>query len=97
MLDAAPPRGRAEAVVRRGAARLLILAEDGLDPADAARYVHERFRPAEPFIHVDCARQDGEEIEAALLGGRTRTGGGDLEALGPGSAVAAARRGTLFL
>ena len=86
-----------EALDRPGAAPLLILAEDGLEPADAARYVHERFRPAEPFIHVDCARQDGEAIEAALLGGRTRTGGGDLEALGPGSAVAAARRGTLFL
>ena len=85
-----------EALDRPGTAPLLILAEEGLEPVDAARYVHER-RAAEPFIHVDCARQDGEAIEAALLGGRTRTGGGDLEALGPGSAVAAARRGTLFL
>jgi len=95
--DSAAARRVRESLERPGAGPLLILAEDGLDPAGAARYVHERFRPAEPFIHIDCARQDADGLEAALLGGRTRTAGGDLERLGPGSAVAAARRGTLFL
>jgi DNA-binding NtrC family response regulator len=95
--DSAAARRVRESLDRPGKGPLLILAEDGLDPADTARYVHERFRAAEPFIHVDCARQDAEGLEAALLGGRTRTGGGDLETLGPGSAVTAARRGTLFL
>jgi DNA-binding NtrC family response regulator len=94
--SAAARRVRA-ALDEPGASPLLILAEDGLDPAAAARYVHERSRGAEPFIHVDCAQQDAEALEAAILGGRTRTAGGDLETLGPGSALVAARRGTLFL
>jgi len=80
-----------------GAGPLLILAEEGLEPAAAARYVHERSRGGEPFVHVDCTQHDAESLEAAILGSRTRTAGGDLERLGSGSGLVAARRGTLYL
>jgi DNA-binding NtrC family response regulator len=93
----APARRARAALELPGAGPLLILAEDGLDAAAAARYVHERSRGGEPFIHVDCAQQDAGGPESAILGSRTRTGGGDLESLGAGSALVAARRGTLFL
>jgi DNA-binding NtrC family response regulator len=80
-----------------GAGPLLILAEEGLDPAAVARYVHERSRGTQPFIHIDCAGSDADGLETAILGSRTRTGSNELETLGPGSAFVAARRGSLFL
>jgi DNA-binding NtrC family response regulator len=76
---------------------LLLLAEDGLDPAGVARYVHERADGARPFVHIDCANPDPERLETAIFGGRTPAAGGDLETLGQGSALASARRGTVFL
>ena len=92
------------AIVRRARAALdaataspiLILADEGLEPAAAAWHVHARSRPNQPFVCVDCAQPDPEQVEAALLGSRPRTAG-DLEILGSTAALLAARRGTLFL
>jgi DNA-binding NtrC family response regulator len=78
-------------------APLLLLAEEGLAPAAIARHVHDRTRAGEPFLHVDCAQPDAGRVEEAIFGARARGNGGDLESLGPGSALAAARRGTIFL
>ena len=80
-----------------GAGPLLILAEDGLEPLTAARFVHERTRTGQPFLHVDCADPDVDHLQAALFGGRPRGTGHDLETLGPGSVLVTARRGTVFL
>jgi len=80
-----------------GAGPLLILAEDGLEPQTVARFVHERTRTGQPFLHVDCADPDVERLTAAMLGERARGSGHDLEALGPGSVLVTARRGTVFL
>jgi DNA-binding NtrC family response regulator len=95
--ESVPARRARAALETPASGPLLILAEDGLAPADAARYLHERTRPGEPFIHIDCARPETELVEAALFGNRTRVAAGTLEVLGAGSAWLAARRGTLFL
>jgi len=80
-----------------GAGPLLILAEDGLEPLSVARYVHERTRIGQPFLHVDCAEPNVDRLHLAVLGERTRGTARDLESLGPGSVLIAARRGTVFL
>jgi DNA-binding NtrC family response regulator len=95
--ESVPARRARAALESPGAGPLLLLADDGLDPADAARYVHERARPGEAFVHIDCARPEADLVEAALLGNRTRITSSTLEALGPGSALVSARRGTVFL
>jgi DNA-binding NtrC family response regulator len=75
---------------------ILILADEGLEPAAAARHVHARTRPDQPFVTVDCAQPDAEQLELELLGGRPRANG-ELEVVGSGAALVAARRGTVFL
>jgi DNA-binding NtrC family response regulator len=85
-----------EVLERPGAGPLLILADDGLDTLAVARYVHELTRAGQPFLVVDCAQPDGDALDQALFGGRARTAG-ELELLGSGSALLAARRGTVFL
>jgi DNA-binding NtrC family response regulator len=88
---------QARAVLERpGAGSILILADEGLDAAAAARYAHDRTRASQPFLHVDCARHDTDALDIALLGVRVRATG-ELESLGPESALLAARRGTVFL
>ncbi len=77
-------------------APLLILADEGLEPAAVARYVHSHTRGAQPFLAIDCAQTDPEQLEQSLLGGRPRASG-ELEVVGAGAAVLAARRGTVFL
>jgi DNA-binding NtrC family response regulator len=76
---------------------LLILAEEGLDSLDAARFAHQASSASGPFVHVDCAQLDGSALERALFGVRSRTGPAHLDILGVSSALVAARRGTLFL
>ena len=80
-----------------GPGSVLILADDGLEPASVARYLHGRSRAGQPFVEIDCAQGSAEDIEAVLLGNRPRAGSGDLETVGAASAVLAARRGTLFI
>jgi DNA-binding NtrC family response regulator len=79
-----------------GGGPLLLLAEDGLDAAAAARYVHDRARAAQPFVHVDCADADLDALNGTLFGVRSRAAA-ELETLGAGSALLFAKRGTVFL
>ena len=98
LLGDSPAVRRVRAVLAADGERpLLVLAEDGLDPAAIARHVHDRSRADQPFLHIDCAQPDADRVEAAILGARGRSNGGELEMLGPGSALVAARRGTVFL
>lgn len=88
---------RARAVLERpGGGPLLILADEGLDAAAVARYVHDRTRAGQPFVAVDCAQTDADALDATLFGVRSRAAAA-LETLGAGSALLAARRGTVFL
>jgi DNA-binding NtrC family response regulator len=93
--SAAVRRARA-GLERPGASPILLLADEGLDAAAIARYVHDRTRPGQPWLCVDCARPDADALDAELFGGRARAAAA-LEALGAGSALVAARRGTVFL
>ena len=95
--DSAPVRRARAALDGQGAGPLLILAEDGLEPLSVARFVHERTRAGQPFRHVVCSDPDVRRLHAAVLGLRSRGTRHDLEALGSGSALVAARRGTVFL
>ena len=88
-------RARA-ALERQSGGPLLILVDEGLDAPAAARYVHERTRPGQPLVTVDCAQPDGDALSTALFGVRSRTAA-ELETLGAGSALLTARRGTVFL
>lgn len=86
-------RGRLE---QPGTAPLLVIAEDGLDAAAIARYVHDRTRAGQPFVHVDCATAGTDAPDRVLFGVRARAAA-ELETVGAGAALLAARRGTLFL
>jgi len=79
-----------------GAGPLLILADEGLDAAAAARYAHDRTRAGQPFVAVDCAQTAADALDTALFGTRSRAAA-ELETLGAASALLAARRGTVFL
>jgi len=94
--SAAVRRARA-ALDLPGPGPLLIVAEDGLEPQTVARFVHERTRTGQPFLHVDCADPNVDRVHASVLGERTRGSGHDLEALGSGSVLVTARRGSVFL
>jgi DNA-binding NtrC family response regulator len=89
--------GRLQEFVRRVAALdggVLIVAERGTDAESIARELHARGRPASaPFVVVDCR---GEGIDTALFGERT-VAVSDLEPASPGSLLASARGGSLFL
>ncbi|HEX6464126.1 MAG TPA: sigma 54-interacting transcriptional regulator [Vicinamibacterales bacterium] len=95
--DSAPVRRARAALDGPGKGPLLILAEEGLEPLTIARFVHERTRAGQPFLHVDCSDADVDRLHAAVLGQPPRESGQDLEALGTGSALVTARRGTVFL
>lgn len=95
--DSPPVRRARAALDASGAGALLILAEDGLEPLSVARFVHDRTRLGQPFLHVDCSDTDADGLHAAVLGARPRGTAQDLEVLGSGSALLAARRGTVFL
>ena len=95
--ESAPARRARAALESPGTGPLLILSEDGLDPAALARYVHERARPGLPFLHINCAGPDGNVVESALFGTRARVSSHPLETLGPSSALVVVRRGTVFL
>jgi DNA-binding NtrC family response regulator len=95
--ESAPVRRVRAALDLPGGGPLLIVAEDGLEPLTVARFVHERTRIGQPFLHVDCTDPDADGLHAAVFGERRRRAGHDLEALGPGSVFVAARRGTVFL
>jgi two-component system, NtrC family, response regulator HydG len=81
---------------RPGGDPLLILADEGLDAPAIARHVHDRTRAGQPFMAVNCAQTGADALDATLFGVRSRAAA-ELETLGAGSALLAARRGTVFL
>jgi DNA-binding NtrC family response regulator len=85
-----------ERLEQPGTAPLLVIAADGLDAVAVARYVHDRTRAGQPFVHVDCATSGGDALDRQLFGARARTAA-ELETVGAGAALLVARRGTLFL
>jgi DNA-binding NtrC family response regulator len=95
--DSVPVRRARAALDLPSAGPLLILSEEGLEPHTVARFAHERTRTGQPFLHVDCADPDVDRLHAAVLGERTRGTGHELEALGSGSVLVTARRGSVFL
>ena len=77
---------------------VLVLAESGSRADAVAEALHARTRPRMPFIAIDCAAAEPIDIDRRLFGTPPRrTSSADLETIGPDSALAAARTGTLFL
>jgi DNA-binding NtrC family response regulator len=76
---------------------VLILCDEGLEPASVARYLHVQNRAGQPFVELDCARGTADDIETALFGNRPRSGTRELEAVGTSAALLAAKGGTLFI
>jgi DNA-binding NtrC family response regulator len=97
LVGASDAVGRARAMLEQpGGGPLLILADEGLGAAAIARYLHDRMRAGQPFVAVDCAQTDADALDTALFGIRSRAAA-ELETLGAGAALLAARRGTVFL
>jgi two-component system, NtrC family, nitrogen regulation response regulator NtrX len=95
---ASPDAERARELRDRAVARrdpLLIVAEEGIDSAPIARYIHESSRRGKPFIEIDCAARP-QDVEVELFGSRERANG-PVEVLSSGAALLRAGRGTLFL
>ena len=99
LIGESPAIGRVHELVRRAAtldSAVLLVAETGVDVESVARDLHARSRPSgAPWVVVDCAG-DGGSLETRLFG----VGGpspSNLEAVAPGSLIASARGGTLFL
>ena len=88
-------RARA-ALESSGSEPLLLLVEEGIEPAAIARFLHGRARPGGRFVEIGCAQPDPLQLEMSLLGASARRGR-DLEVLGPAAAVLAAPGGTVFL
>lgn len=85
-------------VAVRSNAPALIVADRGLDADAIARAIHEQGRPGAPFLEIDCAAADAQEIDRELFGTRSRAETHpDLEAIGSSSALLRARAGTLHL
>lgn len=95
--DSGATRAARAALAAAHSGALLILAEEGLDSAGAARFAHEAAGRSGPFVHVDCARPDAAALERRLFGSRSRTQSAELDTLGSAGALLAAGRGTLFL
>jgi DNA-binding NtrC family response regulator len=75
---------------------VLLTADRGVDVDAVARAVHEASgRAAGPFVPIDCATADSHAVERRLFGDADPAS--DLDAVTPGSAIALARGGTLFL
>lgn len=99
--------GRSVAIVRiqeliRRAAQVdggvLLVAERGADVESVARELHERARrPAASFIHIACSSGDPARLDSLLFGATPDNVPSDLEWISPGSQIAAACGGTLFL
>lgn len=77
---------------------VLLVAEAGLWPADAARLLHGDSRPGRPLVTIACAGEDPRDLEAALFGScGGRVEGEALEGVDGASAIAQAADGTLVL
>jgi two-component system nitrogen regulation response regulator NtrX len=81
-----------------GGSPALIVADGGLDTDAVARAIHEGSRPGAPFIEIDCAAADAQEVDRELFGVRSRAEGHpDLDAIGSSSPLLRARAGTVYL
>ncbi len=80
-----------------GASPVLIVADFGFDTDAIARAIHERSRPAAPFLVIDCAAADAQAIDRQLFGARARAGAQELDAVTSSSALLRAKGGTLYL
>ncbi len=89
---------RLQDLVRRVASRpnaALLVAERGVDVESVARELHLRSRPAGPFVSIACHAADATALEEDLFGAPMDDG--SLEAVGTGSRIASALRGSLYL
>ena len=94
--DSAAIRRTRAALEGSGSGPLLLLVDEGLEPAAIARFVHDRARSGAPFVAMNCAHPDPVQLEVSLLGTTFRHGR-ELEMLGPAAALLAAPGGTVFL
>lgn len=78
-----------------GPGPILILAERGFDLEAIAREIHRRSAGG-PFVALDCESMHGPNAEHALFGDARRASA-TLECVASGSALAAARGGTILL
>ena len=92
---------RTQELIRRAAqvdGGVLLIADRGADVESVARELHERARrPAATFTHVSCSSGDPARLDGLLFGSAPDTAPSDLEWVSPGSQLAAACGGTLFL
>jgi two-component system nitrogen regulation response regulator NtrX len=97
--SAAAERARAAfAAAVAGGSPALIVADGGLDTDAVARAIHEGSRPGAPFIEMDCAASDAQEVDRELFGVRARAQGHpDLDAIGSSSPLLRVRAGTVYL
>jgi DNA-binding NtrC family response regulator len=101
LVGRSPAITRVQELIRRGApleGGALITAEPGAGVDAVARELHVRGRPSSsPYIAVDCAAGNPAGVDRLLFGEPSPIVPTDLEAVAPGSCIAAARGGTLFL
>jgi NtrC-family two-component system response regulator AlgB len=96
-----PAITRVQELVRRAAlldGGVLLTAERGADVDSVARELHRRsHRAAAPCITVECDGADASRLVQQLFGTAPPLAPTELESISPGSRIAAARGGTLFL
>jgi DNA-binding NtrC family response regulator len=96
--DAVRHAARGLDVAARGRAPVLVVAEPGCRPAAIAESLHARTRAGSPLVALDCGGVEAAELDRRLFGARPRRQAApEVEAVGPGAALAAAGVGTLFL
>jgi two-component system nitrogen regulation response regulator NtrX len=96
--SAAAERARAACTVAvSSSAPALIVADRGLDASSIARAIHERGRSGTPFVAIDCAAADVDQVDQDLFATARSDHRGDLDAVGSSSALLRVRGGTLHL
>jgi DNA-binding NtrC family response regulator len=95
--SAAAERLREDIRAASDASCLLIESEAGLEASEVAREVHARSGRGGPFVAVECAATEPAQVERELFGEPSRRASSDVEAIAAQSALALARRGTLYL
>jgi len=95
--SAAARRLDEELRVAAGAGCVLVEGEAGLDLVEIARALHVLSRRAGSCVVLDCGTMEPAQVERELFGDLPRRAAGDVESIGPGSALAHAQGGTLYL
>jgi two-component system nitrogen regulation response regulator NtrX len=76
---------------------VLLESEPGLETVEIAGVIHGHSGRPGAFLALDCAAAEPGAIERELFGEQPRRTLSDLESIGPHSALASARGGTLYL